>query len=84
MIRGLLALTALLAWTPALNLPSLALARRRLKKSSIYLFRKNPRAQANAGAVSANSADSSSFSTTPPQLRHPHVRHGFTKRLHKR
>jgi hypothetical protein len=52
----LLALTALLARTPALSLPVLALTRRRLKKSSIYLSFRETGGRQEARAVSANSA----------------------------
>lgn len=54
----LLALTALLARGRALSLPVLALTRRRLKKTSIYLFRKKASGWRVAHAISANSANS--------------------------
>lgn len=50
MIRDLLSLLSLLSRTPAPNLTALALTRRRLKKSSIYLFIKWP------GAVAVDEA----------------------------
>jgi len=59
MTQELSAPLALLARTPALNLPAFALTRRRLKKSSIYLFRKTPRAGQEGHANSADSANRS-------------------------
>ena len=60
MIRALLSLLSLLSRTPALNLTPSAFARRRLEKSSIYLFRKWPAAMVPAGSVaSARASDNS-------------------------
>jgi hypothetical protein len=59
-IRALLSLLSLLSRTPALNLTPSAFARRRLEKSSIYLFRKWPAAMVPAGSVaSARAPDNS-------------------------
>lgn len=57
MLTALTALTALLARGPALSLPVLALTRRRLKKSSIYLSFREAGGWREARAVSANSAN---------------------------
>lgn len=71
MIGGLLALSALLARTPALNLTPSALARRRLEKSSIYLFRKRLSGLRDGHANSDNSADRSPFADHPAHHEHP-------------
>jgi hypothetical protein len=73
MIRDLLSLLSLLSRTPALNLPAFALTRRRLKKSSIYLFQKRLEAVAadhvaQRGGPSDNSDNSANRSTPCPAL----------------
>lgn len=68
MIEQLLALLALLAGAFAVSLTHSALARRRLKKSSIYLCRKGPDGRegphANS-AVSANRPEPARFVSRP-------------------
>lgn len=74
MIRALSSLLSLLSRTPALNLAPSAFARRRLEKSSIYLFRKWPGAMVAAGSVASacasdnsdNSANRSISAVTSP------------------
>lgn len=78
MIEQLLALLALSAWAFAVSLTHPALARRRLKKSSIYLCRKRPDGRdgrhANS-AVSANrSADAACGVVFPHAVIAPSVR----------
>jgi hypothetical protein len=68
MIRDLLSLLSLLSRTPAPNLAAFALTRRRLKKSSIYLFKKRFEAAAadeaaQRGGPSDNSDNSANRST---------------------
>jgi hypothetical protein len=72
-IRDLLSLLSLLSRTPAPNLDAFALTRRRLKKSSIYLFQKWPEAAAadhvaQRGGPSDNSDNSANRSTPRPAL----------------
>ena len=67
MIRGLLSLLSLLSRTLAINLTLPAFARRRLKKTSIYLSWKWPPAMASAwSAARAGRSDNSDNSDNRP------------------